>query len=287
MSFRSIMEPLLIDRALSVPLHQQVSEHLQHLIGAGTFADGDELPAEGDLAKHYDVSRSVVRQALSGLVAKGFIETQKGRPASVIATSRKRPVRDVSRAGGLAEELRGQGKNLVTAVISVHASSAPNFLQEKLFLQDCWEIHRLRLIEGQPIIYVINWVPQDLLPSLELEDIQGRSLHELIRETGVELEGGKRYMTAVAAEEPIASKLEVAAGSPLLQVTGETRTTRNSIAEGFKLWHHPSFDLEINASAGSVADSHQVKRIEQAFTELQDAVSSALPSRPKLIDRRN
>lgn len=281
------MEPPLVDRASSAPLHQQISERLQRLIETGTFTEGDELPAEGDLAQYYDVSRSVVRQALSSLVSKGLIETQKGRPATVIATPQRLPARDVSRAGGLAEELRSQGKELVTTVISIERSSSPDFLQEKLFLQDCWEIHRLRLVEGQPIMYVINWVPQDLLPSLTVQDLQGRSLHGLLRETGAELEGGKRRISAVSAEEPVASHLEVAQGFPLLRVTGETRTSRKSVAEAFKLWHHPSFDLDINASTGLVADAKQVARIERALAELQDAVSSLHSNSPKLINRES
>lgn len=275
------MESPNIDRALSTPLHQQVAEHLKELISTGTIAEGDELPSEGDLAKYYAVSRSVVRQAMSGLVADRQVATRKGRPATVITSQTKRPVRNISRAGGLTEDLRGQGKELLTSVISVEERNAPSFLRKQLFLEDCWEIHRLRTIDGEPIVYVINWVPKDLLPFLTQDTLQGRSLHELIRDTGAELVGGKRYMTAVTASEFLASQLEVEAGSPLLKVAGETRTTRNKIAEGFELWHHPSFDFEINASTVAAGYGPDVERIELALADLNDAISSAFPNSHK------
>ncbi|MGJ0183363.1 GntR family transcriptional regulator [Corynebacterium glyciniphilum] len=280
------MAPSLIDRTRNTPLHQQVSDHIEGLIESRTMVEGDELPAESELAKHYEVSRSVVRQALSRLVLKDLIETRKGRPAIVVGRPKRNPVRDVSRAGGLAEEIRGQGKELITKVLSFSSSEPPLFLRDKLLLQECWEIHRLRMIEDDPILYVINWVPKDILPSLKNRDVQGRSLHDIIRDTGVELEGGKRHITAVSAEDPVAKQLNVSIGDPLLRVTGETRTTRNSIAEGFTLWHHPSFDLEINASTGPAAAGQKTRRIDRAMEELSKAVSSVLSHETRIVDSR-
>lgn len=271
------MKPSLIDRSTSVALYQQVSDHIYQLIIHGTFSEGDELPAEGDLAKHYEVSRSVVRQALSNLVSKGFVETQKGRPARVIATSPPRSSRDISRAGGLAEELRKQGRDLVTKTLSMTLGPAPVFLKDNLFLQDCWELHRLRMVDGKPIMYVINWVPQSLLPTLTLEKIQNHSLHALIRETGTDLKGGKRHVSAVPVDAVIAKELAIAPGSPVLQIEGETRTTLNSVAECFRLWHHPSFDLEINASTGGAPEDAKLENVERALSELQNAISEILP----------
>lgn len=272
------MESPNIDRSRSAPLHQQVAEHLKHLISTGTIAEGDELPSEGDLSKYYEVSRSVVRQAMSGLVNDGQVETRKGRPATVLTSRARRPVRNISRAGGLTEDMRGQGKELFTSVLSVEEQNAPSFLRKHLFLHDCWEIHRIRTINGEPIIYVVNWVPKELLPFLSRDTLQGRSLHELINETGVELVGGKRYMTAVSATDFLATQLEVEAGSPLLKVTGETRTTRNKIAEGFELWHHPSFDFEINASTVTAGSGPDLDRIKLALADLNEAISLAFPS---------
>lgn len=281
------MEPIFIDRSASVALYQQVSDHIHQLIIRGTLSEGDELPAEGDLAKHYEVSRSVIRQALANLVAQGFIETQKGRPARIIATFRPRSSRDISRAGGLAEELQKQGKDLVTTALSITLGPPPVSLRDNLFLQDCWEIHRLRMVEGEPIMYVINWVPQNLLPSLTLEDVEHHSLHALIKETGVDLEGGKRQVSAVAVEDTIAENLGISPGSPVLQIVGETRTTLNNIAECFQLWHHPSFDLEINASTDQTPARGQLEKIEQALDDLQEAISGIFPHRPALIERKD
>jgi len=47
-------------------------------IGEGSLKESDKLPNETDLAKEFGVSRSVVREAMSGLVAMGLISRIPG-----------------------------------------------------------------------------------------------------------------------------------------------------------------------------------------------------------------
>lgn len=48
-------------------LSQQVLEHIIHLIMEGQFSPGDKLPSEMELMDQFDVSRPVLREALSSL----------------------------------------------------------------------------------------------------------------------------------------------------------------------------------------------------------------------------
>lgn len=52
-------------------------------IGDGTLAPGSAMPAEAILCDHYQVGRSVVREALQALHAKGFIVVRQGSVATV------------------------------------------------------------------------------------------------------------------------------------------------------------------------------------------------------------
>jgi len=58
-------------------LHVQVIEELGGLIVGGVLRPGDPLPGEARLAEQLAVSRTVLREALKVLAAKGLIETRQ------------------------------------------------------------------------------------------------------------------------------------------------------------------------------------------------------------------
>lgn len=55
-----------------------LSEEFEHEIRQGLLQQGDKLPTESELVRSYDVSRTVVREALSKLQAAGLVETRHG-----------------------------------------------------------------------------------------------------------------------------------------------------------------------------------------------------------------
>lgn len=59
-------------------LTERVLEALVQRFDAGEFAVGEKLPSEGDLVDAYGVSRTVVREAISQLRARGYVETRRG-----------------------------------------------------------------------------------------------------------------------------------------------------------------------------------------------------------------
>lgn len=59
-------------------LRQQIEQQLLDGIVSGRLTDGDKLPPEGQLAEMFSVSRSTVREALSGLAQAGLIEKSVG-----------------------------------------------------------------------------------------------------------------------------------------------------------------------------------------------------------------
>lgn len=58
-------------------LHTQVVEDLGESIVGGVFQPGDPLPGEAQLAGQMAISRTVLREALKVLAAKGLIETRQ------------------------------------------------------------------------------------------------------------------------------------------------------------------------------------------------------------------
>jgi len=71
-------------------LSAQLVAELRELIANGTFAPGDKLPSENELIRRYSVSRTVVREAISGLRADGILVTRQGVGAFVTNQAGKR-----------------------------------------------------------------------------------------------------------------------------------------------------------------------------------------------------
>lgn len=60
-------------------LYKQIVNQIESRIEVGDLKVGDQLPPERELAAQFDVSRTVVREAVKALLQKGIVEIQPGR----------------------------------------------------------------------------------------------------------------------------------------------------------------------------------------------------------------
>ena len=65
---------------------EAVLAHLRSSIERGEHAVGEKLPSEAALSREFEVSRSVIREALRGLQALGMTESKTGKGTFVTAT---------------------------------------------------------------------------------------------------------------------------------------------------------------------------------------------------------
>ncbi|MDD3252638.1 MAG: FadR/GntR family transcriptional regulator [Lachnospiraceae bacterium] len=68
-------------------LSTTIQNTLQERIMDGTYIKGDYLPSENALCNEFEVSRTTIRDAVGGLVEKGFVERQHGKGILVIDKS--------------------------------------------------------------------------------------------------------------------------------------------------------------------------------------------------------
>jgi GntR family transcriptional repressor for pyruvate dehydrogenase complex len=86
-------------------LPDRIYEEILEQIVAGKFLVGDRLPSENQFASDYKVSRAVVREALSRLLADGLVATRQGSGTFV----QRKPGREFLRLapiGGIADLMR-------------------------------------------------------------------------------------------------------------------------------------------------------------------------------------
>jgi GntR family transcriptional regulator len=78
MEKRKSLSSYKIDKTSPIPLYYQLKEILSKWI-KDNLRPGDIIPSEKELCEIFQVSRSVVRQALGILMNEGFINRQRGR----------------------------------------------------------------------------------------------------------------------------------------------------------------------------------------------------------------
>lgn len=74
-------------------LPNEIAANISGLIQRGELNPGDRLPSERELCERFDVSRSVVREALSQLKSDGLIEAIRGSGAYVLEKDQRQSFR--------------------------------------------------------------------------------------------------------------------------------------------------------------------------------------------------
>ena len=235
----SIIPSHSIDRNSFVPFYIQVIDSLTEYIEFNDFPPGHQLPGEADLCKTFDVSRTVIRQALQELEYKGLIYREKGKGTFVS----KPKIHE-----GLFQELTGFYQDMVAKghrprsdVLKQEKIQATKKIADYLDLSDdavVIQIDRIRYVNHEPIVFVSTYLPFDLCPQLLEVDLTNQSLYAYLeKEHGLTIARGRRFLEAVIANQLEAELLQVDIGSPLLMLNSVSYLTDGRPIEYFHALH--------------------------------------------------
>ena len=209
---------LTIDHNSHVPYYVQVKEALRDRIEHGEWKAGDQLPGEPELCVLFDVSRTVIRQALSELLHDGLILRAKGKGTFV---AEPKIVENLAqKLTGFYQDMAERGYPPVSQVL--HQVVVPANQKVAAFLQiapgtPVVEIERLRFVQEEPIVLVTTYLPYAHYPELLTADLTHQSLYSLMeQEYGLTIARGHRTLEAVTANQYEADLLQVETGAPLM-----------------------------------------------------------------------
>jgi len=128
-----------------------VSADLRRLILDGDIKPGDKLPSEAALTRKYEVSRTVIREAIASLRADGLVEAKQGAGVFVLssqpATAFPFQPFDAARISSMIEMLELRTAIEIEAAGLAAARRSP--AQEEAIFERCQDIDRL-IAEGKP-----------------------------------------------------------------------------------------------------------------------------------------
>src|SRR5262249_34982316 len=146
------------DAASGVALWRQVADGIERGIANGTFAPGEKLPGETEIAETYRVNRHTVRRALAMLAERGLVRAERGSGTYVGAQRLAYPLRSRTRfseiVGAVGQEPRSQ-------LIDASDDIATRELARELGLKagaPLIRIEALRSADRTPICVSTTWL---------------------------------------------------------------------------------------------------------------------------------
>jgi GntR family phosphonate transport system transcriptional regulator len=207
------------DITSGVALWRQVADGIERGIAAGTYAAGEKLPAEMEIAEIYRVNRHTVRRALAALAERGLVRPERGSGTYVEAAKLAYPLRSRTRfseiVGAGGREPRGQ---LIAATEEPATRELAKLLGQKAGAPLA-RIEALRLADRAPICVSTTWLSAERFPGAGEVFASVRSMTKLLEHYGIrDYRRGSSRITAGIVDATDAARLDLALGRPILVV---------------------------------------------------------------------
>jgi GntR family transcriptional regulator len=222
-----------LDKSSYIPYYVQIKHILIENIRRGTFAHGQLIPSEAELAAQFKVTRTTIRKALDELKREGTIRTERGK-GSVVAEKSKieQSLQQIYRFGtGVGDT----GIPALSRVITAEPCIPPPEVLEKLGkTQDeaFYRIVRLRFFEDQPFSLETSYIPCTVAPGIIDHEIGSGSLAEILEiQYGIRIGKATEYLYPKISDEYQSQLLGIENHSPVFQTERITESTNNSLIE--------------------------------------------------------
>ncbi len=188
-----------------------------------TSPKGTKLPSEPKLAEQLGVSRATLREAMRTFESQGLLRRRQGLGTFVVG-----PTHVIESGLEVLESLEKQAEK-IDLELSMGESeiihiAADTRLADKLEIHagdPVMEVRRVILTEGSPVAYLVDILPEEVIPPAALEDkFTGSVLDLLIHLGEPPLSISKTEISAINAPADVAKALNVQRGDTLLLLNG-------------------------------------------------------------------
>jgi GntR family transcriptional regulator len=226
----------------------------------GDWKPGSKIPGDEELCNIFDVSRTVVRQALRELEFEGWIYRKRGR-GTFIAEPKVSGV-------GLAKSLDAFYRSLVNrgfatkmdilgqAIVPAEDDVAKKL--EILQMTPVVQIIQLFSVRGVPLFTSTSHIPYDMCRDLVFADLERGTIYEFIEQKcGLSIGKANRKITAVSADQDQANVLQIKTGDPLIYLESIGYSSDGEPLEylsGYFLGEQMHFEVEILEVLGDGPD---------------------------------
>ncbi len=204
-------------RKSTIPRYYSIWRTLWSRITSGFYPAGSLLGTEVAMAAEFGVSRVTLREALSLLEREGLIERKRSFGTFVSPSVAPRGVVEFT---GYLEDIILQADSAHTEYFSKSIVSASARLAKALEVDEgakLLEVRRLRVTDGRPRIWLMDFVPQAIAQLFSDEELQtGSMLRSLDANPMTRINYGQQTISARMGTDEVCERLGLPAHSTVL-----------------------------------------------------------------------
>jgi GntR family transcriptional regulator len=230
-----------LDRGETAPLWVQLKNRIQDAIVSQQLSPHSRMPSEQALCEIFDVSKPVVRAALSALAAEGHV-LKLPRKGMFVANARQQDVDFMTSNLGVFGDLTAKGHVVTTKTFEFYRASADEDERRVFGLPgegDVVRITRVYYCDGQPITLTHISLPGHKVPGMEKLDIHNRSVFQTIKEQyGLTVQRAERWFTAAMPDENAIERMGISKGAPLIAIESIAYDHDGAALEYYKAFYN-------------------------------------------------
>jgi len=239
----------MIDKNSKIPLHKQAEHFLRELIVSDKYKNGKLIPNEVELSEQLNISRNTLRQAINQLVNEGLLIRKRGIGTRVAINN---IYSEANNWLSFSQEMKVLGIKVENFELHIckhkPSAEATSFFSIRETDVKVLKIERLRGKEDFPFVYFIS----EFNPAIPLDGSENFNvpLYDILKnEYQIIVKNSREEISAVPANDFIASKLDVDTGTPIL-VRKRFVSDENGIPIEFNIgWYRAdSFTYKIECS---------------------------------------
>src|SRR5262245_46223576 len=232
---------------------QRLQADLAQLIG--NTPPGQRLLNEPELAKKMGVSRATLREAMRTFETQGIIRRRQGSGTYVVG---KVPVIDAGLEVLESLDMMARRMNLEIAVsdLQIEQVDADEETANGLGVSEGTSLTRVRRViraDGRPAAYLIDILPESILPASDLPSNFSGSVLDFLLTRGDKLAVSRAVISATNAPADVAKPLEIQRDDVLLVFTSQLSDVKGALVDYSKSYFIPGyFHFHVNRRVGSV-----------------------------------
>jgi GntR family transcriptional regulator len=233
--------------ALPLPLYFKVMMELQENILSGMWSPGSQIPGELELSQRLGVSVITIRQALGKLTKEGYVRRERARGTFV---SWNGPSRQSVNLEVEADDLFTVTRNSTSfKLIAVEPIEPPKEITQRFRIgakEKLTRIIRIRLSQGQPLAYVISYLPSRIGSKVREKDLTRSPLNTIIESLShFRITEVRHTVGARLSDDEVSAHLGIPAGSPVLFIERDYLHNKETVLSSVGFYRSDLFRYEL------------------------------------------
>lgn len=226
-----------LDKYDQTPLYQQIKKIIIDSIEKKEWNSNEKIPTELELEKHFEVSRTTIRQAITELIDENYLYRNRGVGTFVADISKRiKNNRASIMTINTSELIQINSLSPSKKILGIKKIKANKEIAYKLKVNendDVFELQRVQYGDGFPLSFMTTYININYVPNLEKDSVElNGGLHNYLKSCGYPVACVEYQIKATNVDDEIITKyLNIKKNSANLLVENISKLKDESVIE--------------------------------------------------------